>query len=341
MSSSTSTSCPISDPVPLVVDLAKNASIPLSVILEGIPFRFRSRVRQHFLQRKHCNLNVPLLGEIAPFLICDLLSAKQDVCLHPLIVAWWQLYLSVILFDDILDEEINTLTRKYLLPAALLQQRGIQTIASYSHLFPRHSLLDHVTRCYLSMATSADQEIHQDKRRTPLGIAKSISLARRKLSLLDLLVTLLGAATSQNKKTLAILRSSMKRLAVASQLLDDITDAPLDFSHGHQTLVTTEYLQGLQQKAPTNTHKAQWVRSANHNALKNTLALALTECTHALRIISGVGDGGRTWTFVQLLCTQIQVAIGHIDRIPHTTGPEYERGIADLDRSLKILAFGS
>lgn len=326
---------------PLLSTITDCNGTPLHLAINGIPSRFRQRLRDHFSKRRQFgNAGLPLLGEVAPTLLVDLLQASEQTLHHPLMVAWWQLYYSVIITDDLLDKTDGLGVKSMLLPAMLLEQRGVATISAHAARFPASCLDCSLAACFDSMAISADVELSQDTTTKRISSARHISIAAQKLSLLEFLTSLMNAVSPQSPQRLQCLRDCMRRIAVMSQLLDDITDVYEDFESNHRTLITAPFLGSEYPFAKPGLTLEHLIVAGS---LRDGLELALMECEEAVTLLNTLflHSEGRTGALLRSLFPAIKSALELIRQV--TEGPESERrdSLEALRCQLALLSFMS
>lgn len=324
----------------ILFTLATPETSPLASALKGIPRRFHRRVELHMTARKLRNGGLPLLGEVAPGLVENLIATKMTVLEHPMIVAWWQLYFAVIIIDDILDETDSHHSQSLLLPAMLLQQRGVTTIATYAATTPELRLDRSLQVCFDSMSVSADQEIQQDGKVQKPECAKLLSIAEKKLALLELLSVLICACHSASHKQVHLLINCIRRLAIVSQLLDDITDAPEDHANGHRTLITSPL---LDQSGAKSEAFLSLERMIDSGALEHGLQLAFDECGRAIDALHrqlNVTEGS-TSVFMASLFEGIKDAMSLAHKARKAPPHRRTQILSKLHKRLSVLSFMS
>lgn len=216
------------------VPIFKSCSIEA---LNALPSRFRASIIKHFDNRRAKNCGLPLLGELAPAMICDLCGIPvTDLFEKSSLEGWFQIYYSIILSDDFLDDENAPDKLRIYLSAMLLQQKGVARIQ------PVLKNLDFIDSVFATMAEAADDESKKGAGADLSSAYVSRRIAKEKLAVLDLLLHIIKPNSLSATRFKGI-RRCLAAFSTLVQFLDDITDFRDDLAGNHNTNLTVYTLQ--------------------------------------------------------------------------------------------------
>jgi hypothetical protein len=179
------------------------------------------------------DLNPVLAG--TPWLFWECFTNLSDDAFVTTAEAGLFLVLSSILMDHIVDRQANPLEQYVLLQNAL----NSTGVARYRELFPHHSGFwtvfekrreDHLE----GLALEVDLQHHPRQ----IKFSELERMAYGKVSPIIVTLTALCILTEQ-EGLLSPIEQSLKSIAVASQLLDDVGDWEIDVTEGHYTYFLT------------------------------------------------------------------------------------------------------
>ena len=255
-------------------------------ILSDLPATVRV-ILQPLYQRRLTRANgLPLLGELAPWFISDLLAVPKERSIERIAIAWQALYFSVLFLDDIVDGNIpKGDLHQALLAISLLQQRGVALLVANADnppVFARR-----MNAAFESTALAALHEIttHRDqiRRYTPLAIER----IGKKLHILRVCIDAISEGETRSLKRRKWLFDAFDQLVIGLQLLDDITDWREDLAARNMTLPLTIASARFGTELTVKKSHADLLSAlVRSGALENTLRQAVAKLRSAERLLS-------------------------------------------------------
>ena len=204
--------------------------------LTSLPEPFRGRAETHLADRLSKS-KAPLLGEIAPWLIADILDIKSVADIRPVATAWAELYFSVLLLDDIIDGEDEREAAERMIASSLLQQRGLCALLSNSSRPAQLAKI--IESAFTENALAAHNEISRHRNRLLPFECAEIGQLGRKLAIVRICIFAVASLEGASPKSIRWLGKAFEGMQTGLQLLDDITDWESDFQINSFTLPLT------------------------------------------------------------------------------------------------------
>ncbi len=199
-----------------------------------LPAIVQDQARSSYLRRVNTSNGKTPLGESAPVLVSSLIpdisSHEIEAAIHP----WLGIYAFTLLIDDVIDDD--TVDRSALVIAASLFLEKALSFA-YSTASDPATLRTHIDS-YFESAASAFSLEEILRRESKSFSASTLKILREKVSLIHLCLPLLLRNRSTGIPPNA--QSAVDRLALAMQLLDDVTDWEDDHRNHTTTILLSE-----------------------------------------------------------------------------------------------------
>lgn len=210
--------------------------------LKNLPEACETAVCNKYKARLKDRDGAPLLGEVAPWVLSDILSVESPNSVERILAPWMGLYVHTLLLDDIIDTKDKRVAAPVLIASSLIAERSIRRL---HEVFPHDSWVNlKLDECFLEMATAAIEEIQNHRNSVQTYSEKDIADIGKKFSILNLCgAMLLGDSKEEVINDSVLLPVSL--LSSGMQLLDDITDWYEDWQIGNYSPLLTETLDFL------------------------------------------------------------------------------------------------
>ncbi|MCH7840303.1 MAG: AAA family ATPase, partial [Planctomycetes bacterium] len=176
------------------------------------------------------------LGEVVPWFIADIAGIADKNRVRSVAVAWLNLYLSCLFFDDLLDRPQDCGPQDIIL-AGLLLQRGITSlIVTSANPLLFASVLDEA--CADTAEAASDEIIRHRSRIEKFGSA-DLACVGRKVSLVHICVEAVLSLSTDANLYQSWMHDGFKSLTNTFQLLDDLTDWAEDYDLANMTYPLT------------------------------------------------------------------------------------------------------
>lgn len=280
--------------------------------LSSLPATVSAVATKHFHNRIARAMPRPLLGEFVPLLICDILNIPASRQVQETMVAWFHIYFSVMMLDDVVDRQQEQSCASDTLTGAFLFQRGIHLLRR-SDPHPFSSERDDFYDRIISRTVAAG--IHELGRRSDTSgtfSTEDFETVGSKLALLQLCVVAFTPDCMDAKQDPAWLHNAIASLATTLQLLDDVTDWQEDLTIHHMTLPLTLAFCGDSSGRDSASDDAAlpallWLTWTG--AFHNTLECASVAVNNCLDLIDQVEfASGYTMQFLRALALSIKCA---------------------------------
>jgi hypothetical protein len=216
--------------------------------LQSLPNEFEEIIRDSYQERIERGHNKPLLGEIAPWILTDLMPISSHDNATAILAPWMNLYAYTLFMDDLLDQPHNGRSPELLLASGLLLEKGITALC---RMFPSSAHLHLNIDCrFTEAAYAALKEIKKHRNRIQEFPEADIAGIGEKVALLKLCASCLIYANNSDssdatKEDNVII--SIGSLATGMQLLDDVTDWEEDWTSTNYSYLLTSTFTKIQE----------------------------------------------------------------------------------------------
>ena len=258
--------------------------------LRGLPAPCGDDLIRHFSARLARSGGRPVLGEYAPFMLCDILGVPTQK-VGEIAVPWLMLYETSALTDDLADLQVEDQAEAaFLLQFAFTE--AMYCWRNYLEQFP--FLWDELRRFQKEAVCAAYSELRDGHNRSgwqggELAFGRKPALAKFCAAVLVALGKNRGLTREENE--------GLNQLCTAVQLLDDITDSESDLRLKQSNYVASaivKWLRGLRGSAQLESTEITEEEAVGCLLLSGTLtrvAKFVVDCTHCgldlLRVSKG------------------------------------------------------
>ncbi len=174
--------------------------------------------------------NTPLLGELFPWIISDLINANKNTT-QDVSVGWLAIYLYTLFLDEHLDDPRPINPNKFL-TGSLLAKTGILTLSKFTNNSPYEK---YVEKAFSYSAKNEHLDVQNQTKNIDLGIKEKYSKGKNYIVL-----ACAGALASQNCKYGKFITQFTETLLLTLQYLDDIADFVEDFNSANYTVILND-----------------------------------------------------------------------------------------------------
>lgn len=228
----------------------------------------------------------PLLGELAPWFISDLLEVQKEHSIERIAAAWQALYFSVLFLDDVIDGNIpEGESHKVIVATALLQQRGVaQLVAATAK---PAAFAKRMTTAFESTALAALQEITEHRNRIVQYSPLAVGRIGNKLHILRVCIDAISEQEDCSLERREWLFAAFDEIVTGLQLLDDVTDWEEDLVAGNMTLpLTLASVRFGAELSPKKGHNDLLAGLIRSGALAKTLTVAVAKLSSAEQLLN-------------------------------------------------------
>lgn len=313
--------------------------------LELLPPGIGRRISVFYDERIKRASPLPLLGEMAPYMLMDILGLDNEQ-IEPIKTGWLSIYLATLALDDVIDGE-TTRPKDNLIVSMLLLQRGLTAILP---LISKHGRTEKFNKAIEETALAGLNEVerhHSIITEFPEGEVLEIG---RKISLLKI-CAYAALSTTPRVSLLSeeMLDNVLEQIAQAVQLLDDISDWRTDIQSKNFTYLLTEsFVRFGMTEADINkllrlSDMDIILMMVDSEALEKTVnyaARALRSVESDLNFL-GCGKNTPTFRYIRRLicnCELLTQAIMEVKRVTEQDCSDSEVALQILQNRLVILA---
>lgn len=168
----------------------------------------------------------PMLGEIAPWLIADLLGLRPSSAVRRIALAWLHVYFFVMMLDDAIDRGLSCVGHENLIVGSVLLQRGLVGLSLNGQM--RHV----ADAAWVETALAGIREIKAIQGRVGGMSQYAPADAGQKLALLKICSAALRSQLPRSASHGIAVDEVIEHIAVGIQILDDVTDIDEDLRDG-------------------------------------------------------------------------------------------------------------
>jgi|GEM_PF-6451359 len=195
--------------------------------LDSVSRKFGMRIREILKEKLIVNEQRPLLGELFPWIIKDLIDADENTT-HKISVGWLAVYIYTLFLDEYVDNP-STLTPESLIASSLLAKHGLLRLSKHSNNTAYEALVEK------SLSISAyGQSLDYKFQKHITNSRKKIQYSKNKNYVI---MACAGAIAAENNKYGKFITDFTDNLLLSLQYLDDIADYEMDFNNGNITVL--------------------------------------------------------------------------------------------------------
>ncbi len=191
---------------------------------------FGDEARKILEEKLISNNNTPLLGELFPWIIKDLVKA-DDCITHNISVGWLAIYLYTLFIDEYLDKPELICPNKFI-TGSLLAKTGLLKISHFTNNTIYESYVDNALS-YSARNQQLDVSFQKDN--LPLIFKEQYSEGKNYV-----ILACAGALAAQNNRHAEFITSFSRTLLLTLQYLDDIADFEEDFYSKNYTVLLND-----------------------------------------------------------------------------------------------------
>lgn len=188
---------------------------------------FAKEARKLLEEKLSSNQNKPLLGELFPWIIKDLVKANTKTT-HKISVAWLAIYLYTLFLDDYVDNP-KPLTATGFITGSLLVKTGLLKLSKLTNNTPYEKMIN---RAVSLSAYNQDLDVKFQKKILPTNLKIEYSKGKN-----NIIFACAGALAAQNSKHAKFITEFTNKLLLTLQYLDDIADYKEDFKNRNITVL--------------------------------------------------------------------------------------------------------
>ena len=201
--------------------------------LSQISPEFATEARKILEAKLKSNDNNPLMGELFPWIIKDLIEVNSDTT-SKISVGWLAIYIYTIFLDEYLDSP-KPLNPSKFITASLLAKTGLLRISHFTNNTPYEKYVDNAFS-FSAKNQYFDTKFQKDDKE--LDFKEKYSIGKN-----HILLICAGALAAQNSKHSEFITKFTESLLLAIQYLDDITDFKEDYDSRNLTVLLNDALQ--------------------------------------------------------------------------------------------------
>lgn len=198
--------------------------------LDGISSDFGNEARKILKDKLLSNNNNPLMGELFPWIIKDLINADNETT-HKISVGWLAIYLYTIFLDEYVDNPKPIETTKFI-AGSILAKTGLLKISHLTNNTPYDSFID---KAFSFSAKNQQLDSKFQNKITDIDFKEKYSEGKN-----HIVLVCAGALASQNSQHAEFITEFSKHLLLTLQYLDDIADYKEDFEAKNYTVLLNE-----------------------------------------------------------------------------------------------------
>lgn len=198
--------------------------------LDDISPDFGNEARKILEAKLQSNNNNPLLGELFPWIIKDLVNANIETT-HKISVGWLAIYLYTLFLDEHVDNPKPLEPTKFI-AGSLLAKTGLLKISRFTNNTPYENLID---KAFSFSAKNQQLDSKFQKEKTETDFKEKYSEGKN-----HIVLVCAGALAAENSKYAEFITAFTKKLLLTLQYLDDIADYQEDFASNNFTVLLNE-----------------------------------------------------------------------------------------------------
>ncbi len=198
--------------------------------LDGISTDFGNEARKILETKLRSNNNTPLLGELFPWIIKDLVNANIEST-HKISVGWLAIYLYTLFLDEHVDNPKPLEPNKFL-AGSLLAKTGLLQISRFTNNTPYENSID---KAFSFSAKNQQLDTKFQKEKTETDFKEKYSEGKN-----HIVLVCAGALAAENSKHAEFITTFTKNLLLTLQYLDDIADYQEDFASDNFTVLLND-----------------------------------------------------------------------------------------------------
>lgn len=195
--------------------------------ISNISTDFGKEAKKILTQKLAENDNRPLLGELFPWIICDLIKADKRQT-KDISIGWLAIYLYTLFVDEYVDEPKVFSSSKFI-TGSLLLKTGLLNLSFNTSNKKYKKFIDDA---FSFSAKNQQQDVIGQK-----SSNRSKSKVRYSEGKNYVVLACAGALASQNSKHSAFILNFTKKILLSLQYLDDIADLKKDFDSQNYTVL--------------------------------------------------------------------------------------------------------
>lgn len=201
--------------------------------LNNVSSDFGNEARKILEAKLKSNSNIPLLGELFPWIINDLVNADPKTT-HKVSVGWLAIYLYTLFLDEHVDNPKQLDPTKFM-AGSLLASTGLLKISRFTNNTPFEGYID---KAFSHSAKNQHLDILFQKENADLHFKENYSEGKNYIVL-----ACAGALAAQNSNYAEFIIQFTKKLLLTLQYLDDICDYEEDFATQNFTVLLSDTFQ--------------------------------------------------------------------------------------------------
>lgn len=195
---------------------------------------FGVEARKLLAMKLEANNNTPLLGELFPWIIKDLINADVETT-HNISVGWLAIYLYTLFLDEYVDNP-KPISSNMFITSSLLAKIGLLNFARLTSNTPYENFID---RVFTHSAENQQLDIKYQKIDYEVDFKEKYSEGKNYIVL-----ACAGALAAQNSRHSEFILNFTKELLLTLQYLDDVADFKDDFSTKNFTVLLNDAFKG-------------------------------------------------------------------------------------------------
>jgi hypothetical protein len=201
--------------------------------LSRISCEFGNEARLILEAKLKSNNNIPLLGELFPWIIKDLINGDSKMT-HSISVGWLAIYLYTLFLDEYLDNPKQLQPEKFL-TGSLLASTGLLRISRFTNNTPYEKYIEDA----LSFSAKNQRlDLLFQSEKVDLNFKESYSEGKNYV-----ILACAGALAAKNSKHSDFIIQFTEKLLLSLQYLDDICDYQKDFIEKNYTVLLSDTFQ--------------------------------------------------------------------------------------------------
>ena len=198
--------------------------------LDSISSDFGNEARKILKAKLQSNNNTPLLGELFPWIIKDLVNADSDTT-QKISVGWLAIYLYTLFLDENVDNPKALEPTKFI-AGSLLAKTGLLKISRFTNNTPYESFID---KAFSFSAKNQQLDSKFQNEKTDIDFKEKYSEGKN-----HIVLVCAGALAAENSKHAEFITQFTKNLLLTLQYLDDLADYKEDFVANNFTVLLSD-----------------------------------------------------------------------------------------------------
>lgn len=198
--------------------------------MDNISSDFGNEARKILSLKLQSNNNSPLLGEIFPWIIKDLVDANKETT-HEISVGWLAIYLYTLFLDEYVDNPKPLASTKFI-TGSLLAKTGLLKISRFTNNTPYESYID---EAFSFSAKNQQLDVDFQQQNTAILFKENYSAGKNYVVL-----ACAGALAAQNSKHAEFITQFSETLLLTLQYLDDMADYKEDYNKRNFTVLLND-----------------------------------------------------------------------------------------------------